>query len=68
MSADRRLELRGTLRNEANLWGKWLSWHGRWRFGSRRVRGGLEVLKGPESTEEHAVCRIDAPLNAGEGI
>jgi len=25
-------------------------------------------LKGSESTEEHAVCRIDAPLNAGEGI
>jgi len=70
-----------TWRNEPNYGRKWLSrrgggWFGKRRcgrlaggLGSRRLRsGGLEVLEGFESTEEHAVCRIDAPLNAGKRL
>jgi hypothetical protein len=36
--AGRFFGVRGAWRNEANLRGKWLSWHGGWRF------GGLEFL------------------------
>ena len=31
-------------------------------------RCGLEVLKGLEGPEEHAVCGIDAPLDASKGL
>jgi len=53
------------LRNEANLWRKWLIWLGGWRFGGR---GGLEVQEGVEGAEEHAIGGIDATLNTGKGI
>ena len=53
------------MRNEANLRRKWLIWHGGWRFGSR---GGLEILEGFESAEEHAVGGVNAAVEAGEGV
>ena len=70
---------RSTWRNEANFGLKWLSRHGGRGFGKRYVRdlggglrsaglGGLEVLESFEGTEEHAVCIINAPLNASKGI
>ena len=40
-------------------------WHGGWRFGSR---GGLEILEGFESAEEHAVGGVNAAVEAGEGV
>ena len=63
--APRRREISFTLRNEANCGRKWLSRQGGWRFGSR---GGLQVLEGFESAEEHAVGGIDAAVEAGEGV
>src|SRR5258708_2412200 len=68
---------RGICRNEANLGRKGLIWNGGWRFGDqcfgsrfdgRGCRGGLQVLQGFESAEEHAVGGIDAAVEAGEGI
>src|SRR6266481_9804503 len=70
---------RAICRNEANWRRKWLSWHGGCRFVNRcfrragRLGGlgggrGLEVLEDFEGAEVHAISRIDAPLNGGEGI
>src|SRR5713226_8004291 len=66
-----------TLRNEANLWGKWLSWHGGWRVGNGCGGSGPEVQEGLEGVEGHAVGGIDAadaaeaaldPLGGDEGV
>src|SRR5215467_6365581 len=73
------LEVRGGWRNEANLWRKWLSRQGGRRFGKRsagpsgfgalgRRAGRLVALKGLEGAEEHAIGRVDAAMQAGEGI
>jgi len=70
-------ECRSTWWNEANFGRKWLSCLGRCWFEERRCGrlagrfgcgGGLEVLQGFESTKEHAVRTIDAPLNASKRI
>jgi hypothetical protein len=62
---------RGTLRNEPNLRGKRLNWHGGRRLGNgcgRRRGPCLGILEGFEGAEVHAVIGVDAPVKAGEGI
>src|SRR5471030_1422508 len=61
-------------RNEANWWGKWLSFLGGCWFGpgirlcTDKLPGPYKVLEGFESSNVHAVGSVNAPLNAEKGI